>query len=150
MYKVLYIHPAKADARCGPFPLGRKGGPGMSEALYQKLGVAVNRLALDLLTLSGGNVPRRIRRLLCDTPKRVFCIMLFCICIVVFGCCIFKSEHNGLLSIVNNICSEEGICYDITKSGEFNKFKYSCIVNSIACIFTEDERSMRTYKHRRS
>ncbi|MBR5221669.1 MAG: M56 family metallopeptidase [Clostridia bacterium] len=45
-------------------------------------------LALDLLTLSGGNVPRRIRRLLCETPKRVFCIMLLVICIVVCLFCI--------------------------------------------------------------
>lgn len=45
-------------------------------------------LALNLLTLSGGNVPRRIRRLLCDTPKRVFCIMLLVICIVVCLFCI--------------------------------------------------------------
>ena len=45
-------------------------------------------LALNLLTLSGGNVPRRIRRLLCDTPKRVFCIMLLFICIVVCLFCI--------------------------------------------------------------
>lgn len=45
-------------------------------------------LALDLLTLSGGNVPRRIRRLLCKTPKRVFCIMLLVICIVVCLFCI--------------------------------------------------------------
>ena len=45
-------------------------------------------LALNLLTLSGGNVPRRIRRLLCETPKRVFCIMLLVICIVVCLFCI--------------------------------------------------------------
>lgn len=45
-------------------------------------------LALNLLTLSGGNVPRRISRLLCETPKRVFCIMLLVICIVVCLFCI--------------------------------------------------------------
>lgn len=52
------------------------------------LNVSTGKARLGMLTLGWGNVPRRIRRLLCDTPKRVFCIMLLCICIVVCLSCI--------------------------------------------------------------
>ena len=52
------------------------------------LNVSSGKARLGMLTLSWGNVPRRIRRLLCETPKRVFCIMLLVICIVVCLFCI--------------------------------------------------------------
>ncbi len=52
------------------------------------LNVSTGKARLGMLVLGWGNVPRRIRRLLCDTPKRVFCIMLLVICIVVCLFCI--------------------------------------------------------------
>ena len=52
------------------------------------LNVSTGKARLGMLALSWGNVPRRIRRLLCETPKRVFCIMLLVICVVVSLSCI--------------------------------------------------------------
>ncbi len=52
------------------------------------LNVSSGKARLGMLALGWGNVPRRIRRLLSTTPKRVFCIMLLCICIVVCLFCI--------------------------------------------------------------
>ena len=52
------------------------------------LNVSSGKARLGMLALGWGNVPRRIRRLLTETPKRVFCIMLLCICIVICLFCI--------------------------------------------------------------
>ncbi len=52
------------------------------------LNVSTGKARLGMLALGWGNVPRRIRRLLSETPKRAFCIMLLCICIVVCLFCI--------------------------------------------------------------
>ena len=52
------------------------------------LNITTGKARLGMLALGWGNVPRRIRRLLSATPKRVFCIMLLGICIVVCLFCI--------------------------------------------------------------
>ena len=52
------------------------------------LNVSAGKARLGMLALGWGNVPRRIRRLLKEAPKRVFCIMLLVICIVVCLFCI--------------------------------------------------------------
>ena len=51
MYKVLYIEAVRTNIR----PADQRGGLTVSEALYQKLGIAVNRLAQDLLTRQEGD-----------------------------------------------------------------------------------------------